>query len=380
MADYFLFNNKNVNLGIEKGGVMTPTGRGSGVSNYSNTILGFSKVDRIEAPVKMYPERFLSEIRILQTRSLPDIDFNTGDPEPFMKAQKEILGEHSSYQMIAFGKFKVKSAFKLYARAIYLDFQIANDITKQIEKYEKDLKYTDDEFKNEINLYNYIEEKYVNLVKESEKYQNIISDKKPHPCASLIYQGNIKKDIGIMRIKNKKKDVFVTVIDGATADEFKFLKNDWLKADVVNIIHNVFKKIGTKIFTDKELIKITKDDAKVWDLYANGQTVCLNQVEKESTRNKIMRYQPKNITELTAFIAAIRPSFQSMYQIFERRETFIYGIKTFDELLQTKEMKSSFLLYQEQIMATLNFAGIDNSETYGIIKAIAKKKAKLVKK
>jgi DNA polymerase III alpha subunit len=93
-----------------------------------------------------------------------------------------------------------------------------------------------------------------------------------------------------------------------------------------------------------------------------------------------MRYKPKNISELTSFIAAIRPSFQSMYPIFEKKEKFIYGIKAFDELLQTKDIKSSFLLYQEQIMATLSYAGIETSETYGIIKAIAKKKSEQVKK
>jgi DNA polymerase III alpha subunit len=92
-----------------------------------------------------------------------------------------------------------------------------------------------------------------------------------------------------------------------------------------------------------------------------------------------MKYKPQNISELTSFIAAIRPSFKSMYPIFEKREKFIYGITTFDEILQTKDIKSSFLIYQEQIMATLTYAGINTSETYGIIKSIAKKKSKQVK-
>jgi DNA polymerase III alpha subunit len=93
-----------------------------------------------------------------------------------------------------------------------------------------------------------------------------------------------------------------------------------------------------------------------------------------------MKYKPKNISELTSFIAAIRPSFQSMYPIFEKRENFIYDIKAFDDLLQTKEIKSSFLIYQEQIMETLAYAGIETAETYSIIKAIAKKKSDQVKK
>lgn len=379
MTDYFLLDYEIVKLGIKKGGRITLTGRGSSASYFINTLLEFSKIDRISSPVQMYPERFISETRILQTKSLPDLDLNVGDAEPFFEAQKELLGEHSSYQMIAFGTFKVKSAFKLYARAKNIDFQIANNITKQIERYESDLKHADDIDKESINLYDYIDSKFLKIVKESEKYQNVVSDKKPHPCASLILQDDIRKEIGIMRIKSAKKLVYVALMDGTTADEFKFLKNDLLTVDVVNIIHNTFKNIQIKPFSVNKLIQITQNDEKVWDIYAEGKTICLNQVEKDATRDKIMKYKPQNISELTSFIAAIRPSFKSMYPIFEKREKFIYGITAFDEILQTKDIKSSFLIYQEQIMATLTYAGINTSETYGIIKSIAKKKSKQVK-
>jgi DNA polymerase III alpha subunit len=72
MADYFIIDYYLVRKGIEKGGNITNTGRGSGVSFITNTMLGFSKVDRIAAPVKMYPERFMSETRILKSKSMPD--------------------------------------------------------------------------------------------------------------------------------------------------------------------------------------------------------------------------------------------------------------------------------------------------------------------
>lgn len=72
MADYFLIDYKIVKRGIEKGGIVTKTGRGSGVSYYVNSLLGFSNIDRFISPVKLYPDRFMSKTRILQTRSLPD--------------------------------------------------------------------------------------------------------------------------------------------------------------------------------------------------------------------------------------------------------------------------------------------------------------------
>ena len=102
MADYFLINHSVIKKGIENGGVLTTTGRGSAVSWITNKLLGFTEVDRIAASVKMYPDRFMSAARILQSGSLPDIDYNVADAEPFARAQKEILGDDHAYPMLAY--------------------------------------------------------------------------------------------------------------------------------------------------------------------------------------------------------------------------------------------------------------------------------------
>lgn len=72
MVDYPLIDYEIVKRGVELGGVITNTGRGSGVSYFTNTLCGFSKVDRFKSPIKLYPERFMSEERILKSNSLPD--------------------------------------------------------------------------------------------------------------------------------------------------------------------------------------------------------------------------------------------------------------------------------------------------------------------
>ena len=380
MADYFLIDYEIVKEAIKNGGLITFTGRGSSVSYYTNTLLGFSKVDRISSPVHLYPERFISETRILQTKSLPDLDLNCGNPEVFVEAQEKILGKGHSYPMISFGTFQIKSAFKLYAKSQNIPFVISNEITKQIEKYEKALKYAEEEEKDLVDVFEYVDEEYHDILNNSKRYTSIISEKKIHPCAYLIYDGDIRSEIGLIRIKNENsgKNVITTVIDGNVAEKYKFLKNDLLKVDVVLIIHSIYKKIGIIPHTVNELLKITKNNDKVWDIYKNGMTMTINQVEKQSTTKKVQKYKPSNISELTAFIAAIRPSFKSMYSVFEMRQPFEYGINTFDKLIQTTEMPNSFVLYQEQMMATLKYAGFPADETYSIIKAISKKKPKVV--
>ena len=381
MADYPLIDYAIVKDAVEHGGLITDTGRGSAVGYFTNTLCGFSKVDRFTSAIKLYPERFISKTRILETHSLPDIDLNVGTPEIFEQAQINVLGEDHVAPMIAFGTFKKKSSFKLYARAQKLDFDIANTISDQIGKYEEAVKYADDDERDEIDLYDYVDRKYESYINASEKYLGIIADKKKAPSAYLLYQGNIRKEIGLIKCKSEstKKEYITCVIDGAIAENYKFLKNDILKVDVVLLIDKIFKRIGAEHFDVKKLLELVENDHKVWDLYSNGYTVGLNQCEKESTTKKCMKYKPANVSELSAFIAAIRPGFKSMYSKFESREPFDYGIPAFDKIIQTKQFPYSFIMYQEQTMNTLNYAGFPLDECYGMIKAISKKHPEKVK-
>lgn len=375
MVDYPLLDYAIVKDAVEHGGLITDSGRGSASGYFTNTLCGFSKVDRFKSAIKLYPERFISKTRILETKSLPDIDLNVGTVSIFEDAQKRVLGEEHVFPMIAFGTLKKKSAFKLYARAKNMNFELANEISQQITAYDEAVKFADEDEKDEINIYDFIDEKYKEYIEESEKYWGVISDKKKAPSAYLLYQGDIRREIGLIKCKSEstKKEYVTCIIDGAIAENYKFLKNDILKVDVVLLIDEVFKRIGIDHFDVNTLIKKVTDDQKVWDLYSNGYTIGLNQVEKDGSRHKCMKYKPSNISELSAFIAAIRPGFRSMYSKFENRENFSWGIDVLDNLIRTEELPVSFLFFQEQIMTVLNYAGFPMDQCYSIIKAIAKK-------
>lgn len=375
-ADYFLLDNAIVKKGRELGGVITPSGRGSGVSFYTNKLLGFTDVDRISAKVKMYPERFMSPTRILESKSLADLDLNLANPPIFAEAQKQILGEEHSYPMVAYGTMKPKAAWKMYAKSQNVDFDIANNVSRQIEKYEMALKHANEDDKDEIDVLEFIDSQYHDIYKQSEKYLGVTTDGKIHPCSYLLYQGNIRKEIGLVRFK----DHLCCLMDGKWAEEYKFLKNDLLKVSVIELIDKIYKRIDIKQHSIDELLKLCEENPAVWDVYKKGCTMGINQLEQPASKSKAVKYAPKNISELCALVAAIRPGFKSMYKIFESRQNFNYGIKSFDDLIQTPEMPNSFILYQEMSMATLNYAGIPMSECYDIIKNIAKKRVDKVLK
>lgn len=67
MSEYFLLNYYIIKIAVEKyNGVITKTGRGSAPSFYINKLLGFTNIDRISAPIKLFPSRFMSVSRILR--------------------------------------------------------------------------------------------------------------------------------------------------------------------------------------------------------------------------------------------------------------------------------------------------------------------------
>ncbi len=382
VADYFLLNHQIVQRAREKGGVITATGRGSAVSYFTNMLLGFSSVDRFSIPVEMFPDRFISADRIL-SGSLPDIDTNVANEEIFWEAQADVLGEWRSAPMMAYGTLRRLSAWKMYCRANDVPYETANSTAEQLKRFENDLRYAEENEREAIDVHDYVPHEYHALIDMSEKYLGVIDSISPHPCAHLLCQNDIRREIGIIRINGKgakKRTVYAAFIDGATAEAFGYLKNDILHVDVVKVNREAFERAGLEQPTVGELLRLTANDCETWRMYADGLTLGINQVEQPKTREKVMQYKPRNITELSSFVAAVRPAFKSMLPIFLERRHFDYGIPALDRLVQTREMTSSFIIFQEQIMKILQSAGFTAPDSYAAIKAISKKKAEKVLK
>ena len=354
MTDYFLMNEKIIRLGKQKyGGVLTKTGRGSSPSFYLNKLLDFTAVDRVDSPLKLYPTRFMSESRILEARSLPDVDYNTADPEPFMKAQKEILGEDNAYQMIAYGTMQEKDAFKTYCRGLDIPKNEYWTIAEDLERWVKTDKWRD-------------------IIKASQQFIGVVTSFSPHPCSSLLLSNPISRKIGVIKTK---EGVDVALIGSYDSDVYKYLKNDLLVVTVWDIIAKVCKELNIEIPDVRTLTKLVENNDKVWDLYKDGMVATLNQAGTPSGKPQVMQYKPQSVRELSMWVAGIRPSFASMKSYFLNRQPFSYNIPAFDELLKDSD---NFVLFQESIMATLQFAGYEEDVTYGLLKAIAKKKKGII--
>lgn len=100
MIDYPLMDYEIVKRGIQYGGIITNTGRGSAVSYFTNTLCGFSKLIASSLLLNFIQSVFVHNSHY-SNQLLPDIDQNIDRQEPFERAQREILGEDHAYPMIA---------------------------------------------------------------------------------------------------------------------------------------------------------------------------------------------------------------------------------------------------------------------------------------
>lgn len=380
MTDYFILSYYVMKNGQEKyGGILTPTGRGSAVGMYINKLLRLTKVDKVNSSVEMYPERFLTKERVLESHTPPDVDNNVSSRNEFIQAQKDLIGELGTYDLLALGTLKAKAAWKMYARANGIDPQVANKVSYQISDYEQAKKHADNP--DDVNIEDFIAPEFKDLFEGCKRYLGIYDNRKAHPCGCLAYSGDAEADIGVILCKSEAtgNEVLTSVIESGTIDAFGYLKQDYLIVDSIGLTYDIYKEIGIEPYTVNQLLDKIKTDDATWNIYRDGFTQCVNQCEQPKSTQKVMRYKPKNISELTQFIAGIRPGFQSMYHLFESHQHFEYGIKALDDLIQDEYRTSSFIIYQEDLMKVLEFAGFPMAETYTIIKAISKKKDYIIK-
>lgn len=349
MADYFILDYYIVKQAVEKyGAVLTRSGRGSAVSFLTNYILGFTQIDRLKSPIKLYPTRFMSAERILQTRSLPDIDLNWRDVKPVIQASKDYLGEDGVYYMVSYKPMQESSAFRLWCKSLDMNVKEYNDVAMNLDDYRED-------------------EKWKDLINDSKRFVGVIESVAPSPCSVLLLDKPISEEIGLIKVG----DVTCCVLDGYYCDFYKYLKNDYLQVTVYALIDETYKLIGRPI-DDIETLIANCDD-KVWDLLARGITTTINQCDSDYDKQILSVYRPRNLAEASAYVASIRPGFASLLQNFIHRKPYTTGVQQLDDLLKDS---FSYMMYQESIMTYLTWLGIEEKETYDIIKKISKKKFK----
>ena len=349
MADYFLLNKKIFDTAINKyHGVLTRGGRGSAGGELLNKMLGITQIDRLKINLPIYSERFISTSRVIENRSLADIDINVADQEPFIKAMKDVLGEYQCYPMLAYGTMKEAEAFRNVCRSHGLEFSEFNEVGKNLDQYRNDPYWKP-------------------YIDEAQIYISTIISCSVHPCSFLLMNEDIREELGIVKIG----DAYCAPISSYEADVWKYLKDDILKVVVWDIIDKAFKAINQPIISVQELL--SKLDEQTWQLFDKGYTATLNQCDGDWASAMVTQYKPRTLEELAMFTGAIRPNFASFRDNFINRIPQSTGAKELDEVLS---QTGGQIIMQECLMKYFEWLDISPAISINLIKRISKKKIK----
>ena len=352
----FLLLDSDIKDYARSNGVFCGYSRGSVSGSLIAYLIGMTDVDSVK--FNMNFQRFMNKERI----SLADVD---SDWEP---NQRDFIKRHI-YEMqgvycadiITFNTIALKGAVKDVARALGYSVDIADQINKQIDANEKEMR----------NQYPDIFE-YVDII------NGTIVSIGSHPCGTVVSPIPLDENMGLCSLSTNENPI--TMLNMKEIDSLNYVKLDILGLDNIEIINETCKMAGIERLTPDNIV----DDEKVWlDIRENTAFIFqwesdsaqayLKQLFSDETVNKIKKLNPnfKYIDLFSVGNGAIRPAGQSY------REELAKGIfqdNGHEALNVFMSPTLGYCVYQEQIINFLNqFCGFTMGEGDVVRKGFAKK-------
>ena len=321
-------------------------GRGSAAGSLVAYCLRITDVDPLEYDLIF--ERFLNPERV----SLPDIDIDFCE-----RRRGEVIeyvtrkyGRENVAQIITFGTMKAKAAVRDVARALDIPLAEANKVAKLIpaaldmslakaveeNPTLKDLEQNDPRIKELLTVARRLE----GMTRHASTHAaGVVIAPRPITEFAPLYKGG--------------RDEIVTQWAMKEVERMGLLKMDFLGLSTLTLIHDALQEIERTTGTALDIDAIPLDDAKTYQLFADGQTYGIFQFESSGMRDILRRAKPQRLDDLIAMNALYRPGplRSGMVDDYIARKQGAKEIKY--ELPQLEPILADtygVIAYQEQVM------------------------------
>ena len=352
--------------------------RGSACGSIVAYILGFSHVCPLEYDLLF--ERFLDP-----SRTEPpdiDIDFCRDRRQMVIDYTKETYGEYNVAQIGTFGTLKAKNAIRDVSRALGLDLKRVDEICKMIpETLNIKLQEAIDESAELREAYQG-DPQITEMLNLAIKIEGLARSAGTHAAGVVVADEPISRYIPLQRITGKTD--IITQWDGPTVEEVGLLKMDFLGLRNLTILDKAIQNVKNHHPDQQEIdpLKFPLDDAATFALLQRGETKGIFQLESGGMRDLLQKMKPDKFHDIIATSALYRPGpleggmVMTYVEVKHGRIPIPKVHPIVDEIL---EETYGVMVYQEQVMRILNrVGGIDLPAAYRCIKAISKKKEKVI--
>jgi DNA polymerase-3 subunit alpha len=360
---YFLVVSNMISW-AKKEGIMVGPGRGSAAGSLVCYTLGITEVNPIEHGLLFF--RFINPDR----NDFPDIDTDIQDNRR-EEVKDYLVRQYRHVASIAtFLQFKDKGVVRDVARVLDIPLTDVNKVLKLVDTW--------DEYCSSKTTV-WFREKYPEVEIYGEKLRGRIRGTGIHAAGVVTSKEPIFRHAPMeTRSSTGSNDrIPVVAVDMEEAERIGLIKIDALGLKTLSVIQDTLQMVKENHFKEIKLLEIDLTDANVYEMLSSGYTKGVFQCEATPYTNLLVKMGVKNLNELAASNALVRPgAMNTIGKDYLARKHGKQSVSyTHQVMKQFTEDTYGCVLYQEQVMqACVYLGGMSMSEADKVRKIIGKKK------
>jgi DNA polymerase-3 subunit alpha len=348
----------------KKEGIMVGPGRGSAAGSLLCYTLGITDIDPIKHKLLFF--RFINPDR----NDFPDIDTDIQDNRR-EEVKDYLVRQYKHVASIAtFLSFKDKGVVRDVARVLNIPLSDVNKVLKMVDSWED---YCSSKSTKEFR------EKYPEVEIYGEQLRGRIRGTGIHAAGVVTSKDPIFRFAPMETRSSTGSDdrIPVVAVDMEEAERIGLIKIDALGLKTLSVLQDAIQIIKERDGKTIDPLNIPMDDANVYQMLSDGYTKGVFQCEAAPYTNLLIKMGVKNLAELAASNALVRPGAMNTIgkDYIERKHGRQNIGYTHQVLKEFTEETYGCILYQEQVMqACVSLGGMSMSEADKVRKIIGKKK------
>ena len=347
--------------------------RGSAVGTVVGYCLGLCDVDPIRYDLLF--ERFMDPER----NEMPDVDIDICQAHrgQVINYVREKYGHVA--QIITFGTMKARAVIRDICRVKGVSLAEADRLAKLVPE---SLGVTlDQALATEPQLKDAYEqsEETREVIDISRKLEGLARHASVHAAGVVIADEPLDNFVPLYKAPGTED--IITQFEGPTIDKVGLLKMDFLGLKTLSVLERSRQLVKENHDVDIDIEKISLEDADVFRIFASGKTRGVFQFESGGMQDLLMKMKPDRIEDLIAANALYRPGPMILIPDYIDRKHGAKWDLPHPIMKEILDETYGIMVYQEQVMRICNrLGGIRLREAYTVIKAIGKKKVKVIAK
>ena len=348
----------------KKEDILVGPGRGSAAGSLLCYALGITDIDPLKHGLLFF--RFINPER----NDFPDIDTDIQDSRRDEVKDYLVRQYRHVASISTFLEFKDKGVVRDVARAFNIPLSDVNKVLKMVDTW--------DEYCTSKSTA-WFREKYPEVEVYGEQLRGRIKGTGIHAAGVVTSKEPIFKyaPMETRSVTGSEGRIPVVAVDMEEAEKIGLIKIDALGLKTLSVIQDTLKMIKENHFKDIKLLDIDMDDANVYKMLSDGYTKGVFQCEATPYTNLLIKMGVKNLSELAASNALVRPgAANTIGKDYIARKHGKQNVSYIHQIMkQFTEDTYGCVLYQEQVMqACVYLGGMSMSEADKVRKIIGKKK------